>query len=124
MDWTRLLLARWQHDDLFAGRDAARGDLAGKAPEILVGANDHLHREAEVDHVAAGADVDVLDVVEEGWTVIPGHVLALVDDIVALERRNGDEGHVADGQLAGEGRIVVHDLVVDLLDRSRPGPSC
>ncbi len=38
-----------------------------------------------------------------------------MDDIVALERRNGDEGHVADGELAGEGRIVVDDLVIDIL---------
>ena len=120
--------AAGQHDDLVARLQHAAGDLAGvpAVVVVLVGlrAYDVLHREAGVDQVAVGGDVDVLEVVHERRAVVPRRVLGAGHDVVALERRDRDDREVGDRQLGGEGRELLVDPVVDLLATSRRGPSC
>ena len=71
--------AAGQHDDLVAGLEDAAGDHAAVAAVVvvLVGlrADDVLHREADVDQVAVGGDVDVLEVVHQRRAGVPRHVL-------------------------------------------------
>ena len=105
--------ARWQHDNVFAGADAPGSYLPGETAEVLIGADDCLHREAEVNDVAAGADVDRLQVVEQGSAVVPGHVEAFVYHVVALKRREGDEDHVVDVEFGSESLVVVYDALID-----------
>jgi hypothetical protein len=72
---------------------------------------DHrLHREAEVDLVAVGARVGRLQLVQERRAVVPVHVVGRVDDVVALQRRDGNERDVLHVQLLGEGLELGHDL--------------
>ena len=61
------------------------------------------------------ADVDVLQVMQQRGAVVPGHVLALVHHVVAQQRRDRDEGDILHGELAGEGRVLLHDGAEDLL---------
>ena len=66
-----------QHDDLVARAEDATRDLAGIAPEVVVlvglGPDDPLDREPGVDEVAVGADVHVLEVVQQRRPLVPGH---------------------------------------------------
>ena len=120
--------ARGQHEDVVAGLQHAAGDLAGVAAVVVVvvglGADDVLHREAGVDEVAVGGDVDVLEVVHQRLAVVPGHVLAAGHDVVALERRDRDDLEVGDVQLGRERRELVRGSCRRPPGRSRRGPSC
>ena len=48
--------------------------------------DDVLHRQTEINEVAPRAYIHMFQCVEQGGSVIPGHVLALVDDVVAVQR--------------------------------------
>ena len=66
--------------------------------------------------VLFASDVDVFEVVEEGGTLIPVHVLGLVDDVVAIERGNGNGFDVDDVAKAGsEGFVFFDDFVEPFL---------
>ena len=69
------VMPRGQHDDLVAGLEHAAGDHAAVAAVVVVlvglGAHDVLHREADVDQVAVGGHVDVLEVVHERGAGVP-----------------------------------------------------
>jgi len=107
--------ARRQHHDLVAGTEDAAGDDAGVAAVVVVVVThrtDHeLHREARVDEVAVGADVHVLEVVEQRRSVVPRRVVGLARDVVAEQRRHRDEREVVDVELGGEVGEVGADRV-------------
>src|SRR4051794_26639238 len=108
-----------QDDDLVTGLEHPTGDLAG-VPAVVVElvalrAYDVLHREAGVDQVAVGGDVDVLEVVHQRRAVVPRRVLRAGHDVVALERRDRDDLEVGDRQLRRERRELLVDPLVDLL---------
>ena len=78
------------HHDFVADLDGAACDGSRVAAVVVVRvrlrAHDVLHGEAHIDQVLVGADVDVLEVVEQRGALVPRHVLGAVDDVVALER--------------------------------------
>jgi hypothetical protein len=78
-------------------------------------AHDILDREAGVDQVAVRRDVDVLEVVEQRRPLVPRHALGAVHDVVPVQRRDRDEGHVAHLELGREGRELLDQLVEHLL---------
>ena len=107
-------------EDLVAGFEDAAGDAAGIAAEVVVGgevgADDVLDGEAGVDVVGVGADVNGFEVVEEGGSLVPGHVGGFVDDVVAFEGGDGDEGDVDEVvEAGGEGFEGGGDLVEGFL---------
>ena len=59
--------------------------------------------------------MDVLEVVEQGWAVIPGHPVRPLDDVVAVERRDRDEPDVVDVESRRPGAEVGHDPLVRVL---------
>ena len=81
---------------------------------VLVGLRaDHvLHREAGIDEVAVAGDVHLLEVVQQGRTLVPLGVGRAVDDVVAVQCRHRDEGEVGDVELHGK----VPELGLDLLE--------
>ena len=97
---TAQLLARAHH--------AAR-DRAGEAAEIEVGAVDPLHRQPERLVLQSVLDLDRLEIVHQRRAVIPGHVLAGRDDVVALQARERDRHDVVQADLLGEVAVLGHD---------------
>ena len=75
--------------------------------------DDVLDREADVDEVAVGRDVQPLEVRQQRRPLVPRHRLGAEDDVVALERRQRDERHVAHPEPGRE----LAELVPDLLER-------
>ena len=74
---------------------------------------DHpLHREADVVEVAVLGDDDVLEVVEQRRGAVPLHGVRAVDHVVAVQRRDRDEGDVGDL----EARRPVGDLLQDAVE--------
>ena len=101
--------------DLVAGPEHAARDLARVAAVVVVlvaHRPDHvLHREPGVDQVAVGADVDVLEVMQQRRALVPRRVRRVLDDVVAVQRRDRDEREVVDVELGRE--------LGELLRRSR-----
>ncbi len=97
---------RRQDRDVVAGLEHAPGHLAGVAPVVVVGLGhgpDHvLDGESHVDEVAVRGDVDLLEVAQQEKAVVPVHVLAGVDHVVAVQGRDRHEGQVVDLQAGGE----------------------
>ena len=111
--------ARRLDGHLVADLDHAARHLAGVAAVVvvLVGHRpDHpLHGEAGVDQVAVRRHVHVLEVVEKRRALVPGHSLGALDHVVAVQRRDRDEGDVRDVELRGPAAELVGDPLVDLL---------
>ena len=80
-----------------------------------LGADDVLHREADVDQVVVARRVHRLEVVEQRRALVPRHVRRAVDDVVAVERRDRDERDVAQVEPGGE----LGELLADLLEAVR-----
>ena len=55
--------------------------------------------------------MDVLEVVEQRRALIPGHRIRSIDDVVAEQRRDGDEGHVGQLQACRERVELLDDRV-------------
>jgi len=134
------LLARAvEGPDLFHRRDQSGGqgqhtlahahhaacDLSAEPAEVvqrgvlgLVGPVDPLHREPELVEVVIAADVHRLQMAEQRRPLIPGRVLGVRHDIVAVERADRDEGDVLDA----EPRQKLLERLADLLE-TRPAPA-
>ena len=65
--------------------------------------------------VGIGADVDRLQVIEQGRALVPGHVLRPADHVVAQQGGNRHEGDLRDIEARGEVLVVGDDLVEALL---------
>ena len=106
--------ARRQHDDLVAGAPDPARDLAGVAAVVVMlvrhRADHPLHREAPVLEVAVGRDLDRLQMLEQRRARVPGHRLAAIDDVVALQRRHRDRPGVVEPEPIGERPQVGLDL--------------
>ena len=86
------------------GRITPRRDPSRIAAEVLVRADDRLHRKAEVDEVAVGADVDVLQVVEQRRALVPRHVRRCLSTTLSpLSAETGMNVRSSMSSLAGEG---------------------
>ena len=97
------------HDSVAGAEDAA-GDLAGEAAEVEVGALDELDGEAEGLGVGVGGrEGDGFEEVEEGGAVVPGHVGAGSDNVVAFEGADGDEGDGGQVEAGCEGAELLLD---------------
>ncbi len=77
---------------------------------------DHvLDGEARVDQVAVAGDVHVLQVVQQARTLVPGHVLRAVHDVVPCQGRHRDHLEVGYLELGGERRELGPDLLEHVL---------
>jgi len=54
--------------------------------------DDVLHREANVDQIPVGGDVNLLEMRQQRGTLIPRHVRRLVDHVIAVEGAHGNHG--------------------------------
>src|ERR1019366_559774 len=95
--------AAGQHGDGVARVHDARGKGAGEAAEIQVGTDDVLHGEAQSGEIEVAGDGHGLEVFQEGGTAVPGGAPARVDDVIAIERADGNVDDVAGINLRGEG---------------------
>ena len=109
------LLPRGERHHFITPSDDARCDRAGKAAEVQVGTQHQLHRKPEVLHVAVGADVDGLEQRHQRRARVPGHVGAVDDDVVALQRRERHEVHVGELEPRGEVDVIRLDPFEDRL---------
>ena len=107
-------LARGQTGDRIALANYAGSQRSAEAPEIQIRAQDILHRQAHIDQVAVGGNIDAFHMVQEGRTVIPREVFTVRDNIVALERRHRNKVDIGKVQSGNEPVVVLLDLVVDL----------
>ena len=109
-------LAGRQGDDLVARRDRAPGDRPRKPAEIEVRAVHPLDGQPERRELhALVVDLDRLEVGEQRRSVVPGHLVALLDDVRARQAGQRDAGDVLDADLAGERPVRLLDLAEALL---------
>ena len=82
----------------------------------LVAVADHvLDRQPRRAVGGAGGLGGALEVGEQRLARVPGHRLRAVDDVVAVQRADGDEGQVAQAGAGGELQELAHDRVEALL---------
>ena len=105
---------RRQDEHLVADRDAARSDLPGKSSVVEIGAQNDLHREAEVRHVAAGVTGHALEEGEQGGPVVPRRAGARLHDVVAFERAHREVVHLLEAHLLRHLREGLLHLAEDL----------
>jgi len=106
----RAFLARGLDADAVARLHNASGNGAGEAAEVEVGTIDPLHGQAEgLPLQAVIVHLDGLEVTHQRGAVVPGHVGAGLDDVVALVGGHRDEGHAIEADLFGEAAVVVAD---------------
>ena len=93
------------HPDAVAGTHRAAGNLAGKAAKFVVGPVDPLHRKAEGASASIVVDRHVSRCSSSAGPSYQGMARCARDDVVALERRNGNgndlEGRDAAGAKSG-----------------------
>ena len=116
--------ARRLHPHRIAGADDAGLDGAGESAEVEVGPHHELHREPEAFEVDAGVDVDGLEVLHHGRPVVPVHVLAAIDDVVAEQGRHRHEEGIVEIEVGGDGAGSRRRSRRSGPATSRPGPSC
>lgn len=85
-----------KHSDVVSWLKNASGDAAGVAAKIMpfgsLWANHPLDGETGIDVIGIGSDVDRLQMVEQLTALIPRHFIGFVNDIVAVEGADRDEG--------------------------------
>ena len=94
-----------------AGPEHAGGHRAGEAPEVEVGSDHHLDRQAQALQVDAHLHIDRLQVFHQGWSIEPGEVVTRLDHVVALQCRHREEVRIDQFQALGELPVVAADLV-------------
>ena len=106
MDFTLLRLPEGSGHDFVALADDARGDGTGKAAKVEIGAQDILHRKSHLGEVAIRSDVRRLEMIQKRRPLIPRHGAALLDDVVALERRERDELNVRNVEFGDKAGVI------------------
>src|SRR5690606_21487429 len=104
-----------QGDDLVALVHDAGRHGATEAAEVEVGAVDVLHRKTEVGEVAVRGYLHVFQHGHQRVAVVPGRMLARVDDVVAQQCGNRDEREVGNVQFASEIQVVAADVLEHFL---------
>ena len=112
--------AAGQHLHLVARAQHAAGHGAGVAAVVVervatAGGSTYCTGKRGVDQVAVAGHVHVLEVVQQRRPLVPGGVRRAGDDVVAVERRDRDDGQVGHVQLRREGGELVADRLVDVL---------
>ena len=87
---TRVRRPRGKSKHFVAGANGAGSDLAGKAAEILIGANDALHGQAKACLCPLDGEGHGFKKFEQAGAVVPGDALAAMNDVVAFERADGN----------------------------------
>ena len=125
------LAARAHDDDRVAGHDRTRGDGAGKAAEIEIGAVDPLHRKAERPRRRGIFDVNAFQIFEKARALMPGDVWRGRGDVVALSRGNRDHRQGRKAEPRGDPGVILGDALeygavvtdkIELLHRQRDTP--
>ncbi|CAI8309132.1 MAG: Uncharacterised protein [Flavobacteriia bacterium] len=72
---------------------------------------DHgLHGETGIDVVLIRTDVDGLQAVEQGGSIVPVHLIRAFHHIVSMQSADGNEADVVHVQFRGEILVIAHDL--------------
>ncbi|MNH10925.1 hypothetical protein D3C79_704160 [compost metagenome] len=109
------LLAGRQHRQPVADPQDAGGEGAREAAKIQVGAADILHRQAHRMALQLALHLGILQQGEQGLPLIPGQLVARVDHVVTVQRRDRHNLDVVDAELAGELAILGTDALEHLL---------
>ena len=107
-----------QNGDFIAGFENTASDAPGVATEIMPlithRADDPLHGEAGIDVVFLPADIDGLEVIEEGGAFIPRHFFRAIHDVVAIEGGDRDIRDLDDViETGGEVVEILDDVVIN-----------
>ena len=105
--------ARGERHDFVAGLQDAGGELAGEAAEIEVGPDDVLDGETEFGEVAVLGDGRRFEMFEERRAFEPRGAGAAFDDVVAIERGDGEERQVLQSDVFGVGGEILLNLIED-----------
>ena len=93
-------------DDRVARLENSARHATGKATEIVVligvGPDHGLDRETGVDVIHVAADVNSLQRVEQRAALVPRHLGRTIDDVVSVQRRDGNKLDVGNLQAGGE----------------------
>ena len=92
----------------------SRSDAPSETAKVEVGPVDPLDRHAERALCRAGANLHRLEKLEQGASVIPGHPLAAVDDIVPIERGERNAGDRVKSMLRDGGAVFLGDRLKDV----------
>ncbi len=88
---------------------------SAEAAEVRAGPVDPLHRHAEPIHRRRAPRLHRLQVVHYRRALVPRHAWSGQDEVVAFERRDRNRPHAGDAAAGRERRVLVHDLLEDLL---------
>ncbi len=94
--------ARGEGENFVAGMNDTGGNLAGEAAKILMRAQNALHRKPEASMRALDGERHGLKKFQKARPVVPGHSLAAVDDVVAIESADRDCDQFRNLESAGE----------------------
>src|SRR5262245_23653017 len=108
-------LARRVDDHLVAGPHLSARYRAAIAAEDEMRAVHPLHGKAEWTAPAGGRDVHGLEMPKQRRSVVPMHVRAGAQHVVALERRNRNAGHLLEAERLREAHEILDDLVEERL---------
>jgi hypothetical protein len=106
--------ARRHGHDRVADGDTARRNGPRIAAKRRVGPVDVLHRQAQVRERLVAADVDGVEQLDDGRSLVPGHRGSARHDVFALERRDRHDAriHLAD---SGNPEAVILDALKHFL---------
>ncbi len=111
----RALFAGRQHSEAVADPQNAGGQSAREAAKIEVGAVHVLHWQAHRVALQLALHLGRLQQGEQGLALIPGQLVALVDHVVTVQRRDRHDMDGIDAELLGELAVVGTDALEHLL---------
>ncbi len=111
----RALLARRQHSKPVAHPQDAGGERPREATKIEVGAVHILHRQAHRMALQLALHFRRLQQGKQGFPLIPGQLVALVDHVVTVQRRDRHDMDGVDAELLGELAVIGTDALEHLL---------
>ena len=92
------------------GRITAGSDLAGVAPEGLIGAQHALDGHAERRFQGKSAGIDGFQMLQQAGAGEPGHLAAAIDHVIAFERAQRQEVRIAGAGILQERSELGADL--------------
>ncbi len=94
----------------------APGIPAEIVPRLALRTDHPLHGKPRLHVVLARADIDVLQMIQQGRALIPWHAVGFLHDVIAMLGRQGNSGDIDDVvQPRSEGAEIRHDALVNLL---------
>ena len=108
-------LTRRQAGDFVADAHHAGSHRSTEPAEVQIRTQDILHRQAHIDQVAVGRNIDVFQMVQESRPVVPVQVFAVINHVIAFEGGHRNKMNVGEVQPRNEPVVLVDDFVVAFL---------